>query len=134
MWLVDINAAPVVVRSLSGTVSTILESELVLIHVGYLIHSDKLVIVVELVDGWEVSVLLFAIVMTIRMRESEAKYGKLILQYISEDTVGQVAHHGRSFLSQLDHSLHVVPPFIGSAVFVGAVFSSEVVVGVQILS
>ena len=86
MGLVDINAAPVVVRSLSGTVSTILEGELVLIHVGYLIHSDKLVIVVELVDGWEVSVLLFAKVMTIRMRESEAKYGKLILQYISEDT------------------------------------------------
>ena len=42
---------------LSATASTILQSELVLSIAGYMIHSDKKIIVVELFDAWKVSVL-----------------------------------------------------------------------------
>ena len=44
---------------------------------------------------------------------------------MSEDTSGQLAHHGRPFLTQLDHSQHVAPPLIGSAVCARVVFSSN---------
>ena len=41
---------------------------------------------------------------------------------MSEDTGGQLANLGRPFLSQLNHSKHVAPPNLGSAVYAGAVF------------
>ncbi len=41
-----------------ATISTIAQNKLVLNIIEYLIDGDKLIIVVELVDGWEVSVLL----------------------------------------------------------------------------
>jgi hypothetical protein len=45
---------------------------------------------------------------------------------VSEDTSGQLAYHGRPFLTQLDHSQHVAPPLIGSAVNANVVlFSSD---------
>ena len=44
---------------------------------------------------------------------------------MSKDTSGQFAHHGRAFLSQLDHSQHVAPPLIGS----GAVCARVILLG-----
>ena len=57
-WLVDFDAAPVFTCSFGATISTITQSELVLDIFEYFIDGDKIVFVVELVDGWEVSVLL----------------------------------------------------------------------------
>ncbi len=67
---------------------------------------------------------------------SEAEFvGKLILQHVSEDTSGQLAHHRRPFLSQFDHSQHVAPPLIGSAVCAKVnLFASDDVLANQILT
>ena len=46
-------------RSLSSTIGSVRKRELEL-RIAYLIHSNKVVVVVELLDSWEVSVL-FAI-------------------------------------------------------------------------
>ncbi len=53
---------------------------------------------------------------------------------MSEDTSGQLAHHGRPFLTQLDYSKHVAPPIIGGAVYLRAVFMHDDVLGEHILS
>ena len=58
IWVVYFDAGPVVFKSLSATISTIPQSELELTSIGYFIDGDKVVFVVELVDGWEVSVLI----------------------------------------------------------------------------
>ncbi len=60
LWLADLDAAPVVFGSLNAAIGTIPQNELVLNTAGWLqfIHSDKVVVVAELVGGWEVSVLL----------------------------------------------------------------------------
>ena len=55
--LADFDAAPVVFRSFRATISTITQSELVLNSFEYFIDGDEVVFVVELVNGWEVSVL-----------------------------------------------------------------------------
>ena len=57
LWLGELYAGPVVFRSFRATISTITQSELVLTR-KYFIDGDKIAFVVELVDGWEVSVLL----------------------------------------------------------------------------
>ena len=57
LWLADLKAGPLVARSLRATISTILQCELVLTITCNLIYSDKVVIVAELVNSWEVSVL-----------------------------------------------------------------------------
>ncbi|MFM7859062.1 MAG: hypothetical protein ACKO96_45850 [Flammeovirgaceae bacterium] len=68
------------------------------------IDSDKLVAVAEQLGGWKVSVLSFAD-WHVWFGVSVQKYlGKLILEHVSEDTSGQLAHHGHPFLSQFDHS------------------------------
>ena len=59
--LAHLDAAPVVLgESLSAAISTIPQNELVLLIASarYFINSDKVVVVAELVGGWEVSVLL----------------------------------------------------------------------------
>ena len=96
--------------------------------------SDKAVIVVELLNSWEVSVL-HALEWQVRICVSENEFvGKLIFQHMSKDTSGHFAHHGRAFLSQLDHSQHVAPPDLGDAVYARAVLSSDDVLVNQILS
>ncbi len=44
---------------------------------------------------------------------------------MSEDTSWQLAHHGRPFLSQLDHSKHVAPALIGNVFDANSVFISD---------
>ena len=61
LWLVDLDAAPVITGSFCATSSTVPQSELVLNSSGYFIDGDKVVVVVELVNGWEVFVLLVAL-------------------------------------------------------------------------
>ena len=58
LWLVNLNAAPVVFWSLSATICSIPERELVLIISVYFVDCDKIVVVIELFDGWEVHVML----------------------------------------------------------------------------
>ena len=58
IWVVYFDAGPVVFKSLSATISTIPQSELELTSIGYFIDGDKVVFKVELVNGWEVFVLL----------------------------------------------------------------------------
>ena len=58
LWLVDFNAVPVVTHPFGAAIGSIPQSELVLDIVGYFTDGDKIVFVIELVDGWEVSVLL----------------------------------------------------------------------------
>ncbi len=107
-----------------------------LILVGWLQFndSDEIVFVAELFDCRKVSVLML-LDWRVMIRVSEAEFvGILILQHMSEDTSGQLAHHCRPFLSQFYHSKHVAPPLIGSMVYVGAVFSSDDVLVNQISS
>ncbi len=53
------KGVPVVAISPTATIGSVGKNELVLDSVGYLfIHSDEVVIVAELLDGWEVSVLM----------------------------------------------------------------------------
>ena len=61
LWLVELYAGPVVWVSFRATISTIPQSELELCN-DYFIERDQIVFEVELVAGWEVSVLLAAIV------------------------------------------------------------------------
>ena len=89
-----------------------------------ILDAHHVIVVVKLVGLGEFPVLYFADWHDWFGVSVEEYLGKLILEHMSEDTSGQPAHHGRPFLSQLDHSKHVAPPFIGSAVYVGAVFSS----------
>ena len=81
LWLVDFDAGPVVFRSFRATISTIFHSKLVLTRARHFIERDKVVFVVELVDGWEVSVLLgIGIDWQVRLRVFPAQYvGKLVL-------------------------------------------------------
>ena len=62
LWLKKFNTSPVVLGSVCTTISTIPQNKLVLNFTGYFIDCDQVVFVVELADGWEVSVLLAAIV------------------------------------------------------------------------
>ena len=102
---------------------------------SYFTESYKKIVVAELLDGWEVSVLLLSLEWNVRIRVPPGQFiGKLILEHVSEDTTGQLAHLGRAFLSQLDHSQHVAPPLIGSVVSANAVFSSGDGMVNQILS
>ena len=59
LWLADLDAAPVITSfSFCAAIGSIPQSELVLSTFGYFIDRDKVVFVVELVDGWEVCVML----------------------------------------------------------------------------
>ena len=73
LWLVDINAGPVVAYTFCATISTILQSELVLI-MEYFIERNNIVVIIELVDCWEVSVLLAAIEWPGRSGESVSHF------------------------------------------------------------
>ena len=57
LWLRELDAGPAVFRSPRAAASSIPQHQLVLTVVD-LLHSDQIVIVVELIRGWEVSVLL----------------------------------------------------------------------------
>ena len=81
LWLVDLDAGPVVFTSFRATISTILESELIL-GIEYFIDSDQVVIVVELVNGWEVSVLLVALDWHVRIGLFVHELGALSREYI----------------------------------------------------
>ena len=69
LWLVDLDQNPVVLSSLRATINTITESKLVLDTVAWLqfIDSDKRVVIIELVDGWEVFVLVAALERHVRI-------------------------------------------------------------------
>ena len=73
LWLVDINAGPVVCFSFCATISTILQSELVLVIIEYFIERNNIVVIIELVDCWEVSVLL-ALDWQVRIRKSVSEF------------------------------------------------------------
>ncbi len=83
----DLKEGPVVALSLTATISSVRKGELVLALVGYFIHSDKVVIVVELLNGWEVSVLLF-LDWIVRITESVGEF--LSLQW--NDTFSRRIH------------------------------------------
>ncbi len=135
LWLADFTGGPVVAVSLSATISSVRKNELVLTLVDWflLIDSDEVVIVAEFIDGWEVSILLSQD-RPGGIRVSDVESGKLILEHMSEDSSGQLAHHGCPFLTQFDHSKHVDPPLVDSAVYVGAVFMHDNVLVNQILT
>ena len=57
LWLVNWDGFPVVIRPFGAAISSIPQNELVL-NIGYFIDGDQVVVIVELVSGWEVSVLL----------------------------------------------------------------------------
>ncbi len=78
---------PVVVWSLTATSGSVRESELVLATEGCFINCHEVVVVVEFVNSWEVSVLLALDLPATRIRVSEAEFvGILILEQMSEDT------------------------------------------------
>ena len=70
-------AGPVVCVCLRVTICTILQSEIELTIVAYFFDSDKVVVVVEFVDGWEVPVLLAHDLASIRIGISEHESGAL---------------------------------------------------------
>ncbi len=77
----------VVVCSFSATIGSVRESELEMINVGRFIYYHEVVVVAELLDGWEVSVLLAVLDWHARFGVSEVEFvWKLILQHVSEDT------------------------------------------------
>ena len=79
LWLVFLYAAPIAFGSFCATSRSIPQNELVLTKVGYFIDRNKVVFIVELVDGWEVSVLLAALDWRIRIRISiQQDNGKLV--------------------------------------------------------
>ena len=52
LGLMDLNAFPLVTRHLGATISAIAQNELIVITANF-IHSDKIVVIVESFDGWE---------------------------------------------------------------------------------
>ncbi len=58
LWLAVFKGGPVLFGSLSAAIGSVCKGELVLNSVGYFIHGNKIVVVAELVGGWEESVLL----------------------------------------------------------------------------
>ncbi len=101
LWLADFEGGDVVARSLSATIGPVRKSELELFFVGWLQlnDSDEIVIVTKLLECRKVSVLML-LDWRVRIRVSEAEFvGILILQHLSEDSFGKLAHHGRPFLS-----------------------------------
>ncbi len=58
LWLADLNVGPLIPLSFCSTICSITQSELELATIVCLIDSDKIVIVVEIFDGWEVNILL----------------------------------------------------------------------------
>ena len=81
------------------------------------------------------SVLLETLDWRIKIRESAAQLvGLLVIEHISENTTGQLAHHSRPFLTQLDQSIDVAHPRFGKTLSSSAeVFGSDDVVSAQIL-
>ena len=77
-----------------------------------MIYRDKVVIVVELLDGREVSVLL-NLEWRLRIRASPEKGGgQFVLKNAPKDIFGQLTHLCRSFLPQFDDSQDVAHPLI----------------------
>ncbi len=73
------------------------------------IDRDKVVIVVEFITGWKVSVLLTVLEWHVRIRVfPEQKLGELALHNTSEYTSGQLAQLCRPSLSQLDYCKDLV--------------------------
>ena len=80
IWIVYFSAAPVIALSFCVAISTITQSELVL-KIEYFIDRNKIIIVVELVDGWKVSVLL-ALDWLVRISESVREFLSLSGQHV----------------------------------------------------
>ena len=77
--LVDFDAAPIVSVSFGTAIGSIPQSELILTIVGSFIYGDQVVFGVELVFGWEVSVLL-ALDWHVRIGVSPRQFvGKLVV-------------------------------------------------------
>jgi hypothetical protein len=79
LWLTKFKGGPIVFGSLCATISTILQSELVL-NIEYFIDSNKVIVVVELLVGWEVSVLLAALEWCVRIGISYGELDSLSLE------------------------------------------------------
>ena len=109
MWLACLNAGPgLSAWPFCATSSTISQGKLVLNTVGNLIDNDKIVVKVELFDGWKVSLLRALKSWRAWLWVSPAQFvGGLVLNDASEDSLGKLTHLGSSLLSQLDnrHSL-----------------------------
>jgi hypothetical protein len=103
LWLLDIQAAPIVFESSSGTTSAVSQNELIL-AVEYFINSDQLVVVVELIDRREVSVLLAVFEWHVRITESALEFVS-----IAHDTYLKVSLQKQRFceivLLNYDHLL-----------------------------
>jgi hypothetical protein len=75
LWLADLKGGPVVVWIPTATICSVQKSELVLIQIVIIfIDRDEVVVVAELFDGWEVSVLLKVPEWHVRIRESEGEF------------------------------------------------------------
>ena len=92
LWLADLKGDPVVAWSLQATIISVRKIELDLSLSGWLQfnYTDKVVIVAELLDGWEVSVLLF-LDWHVRIWVSHKRFGSLVLENTSKDTFGYLA-------------------------------------------
>ncbi len=58
LWLFYLKESPIVLGSLGAAIRPIPQSELELIITGYFFDTNEIVVIVELVQGWEVFVLL----------------------------------------------------------------------------
>ena len=95
-------------------ISSVRKSKLKHSTIEYFIDSHEIVIVIELLDGWEVSVRLAVFEWFVKIRVSlKQKLGDLALQNASEDASGQLAQLGRPFLSQLDYCKDIAIFYFG---------------------
>ena len=102
-WLAEFMGGPVVLWShRAPLICSVRKGELELKVIAYVIDRDKVVIVVEFVYGWEVSIFIRKQKWVASNRSwvsPEQFAGKLVLENAPKDTSGQLTHLGRSSLS-----------------------------------
>jgi hypothetical protein len=128
LLLAELGVYPVVFGSLSAAICTIPHSELVLNSVVDFINGDKVVVVAELVGGWELSVLL-ALEWPGRIRESRQELTGLNLKtvlnffdFVEKQGFG-LLHEGQEdvvvivlvLLQCLDVQLHLIDQLLSHA-------------------
>ncbi len=101
-----------------ATIGSVREGELAKSSVMYFIHSDKVVIVAELVNNWEVYVLLAAFDWNVGIRESRDKIGGLVLNDALKHTFWKRPQFGCTLLSQLHEGQGLVVVFEGQRLVV----------------
>ncbi len=120
LWLAAFMGGPVVEESLSSTICSVCKNELKLIFPFWLhfIYTNQLVIVAELFNIWEVSVLLAAPEWNVRIRKSRDKLGSMVLDNVPKHTFWKRPQFGCTLLSQLHEGQGLVVVFEGQRLVV----------------